>query len=142
MKGRYIITGVALAAAVAAGTPAWAVKVKSGAVSGAAKSGASGPQTGSGTVTVIDDATAPSTASSSVFVITSVCVNAENPSQVITVQSNPAGSVWLRLATGTDWSNCKHFEPGLIVPAGADVQCDYAGVQNWSCTVSGIVTKE
>ncbi len=121
--------------------PAHAVSVK-GTIKGQLKSGSTGVFPLGGTQTVIAAATAPATVAGSglVFVATDLCMYNSTGTNPVTFAAGATHLV--TLVSPNPYSPvCQHFDPGLLVPEGADLTCTLSTSNPSSCTATGIVTK-
>lgn len=112
-------------------------------VKGLVKSG-SGTGVGTTGVTVIDNTLAPSTAAGSgeVFVLLQACFKVDAGVNTVTLAAGAGVSVPFAASNSNAGSGCQSFAPGYVVPEGTDVTCAATGTANFSCTVSGVVTKK
>ena len=106
----------------------------------------SGSQTGAGTtpLTVIDNTVAPSTTAGSgeVFVLLQACFKVDTGTNTVTLAAGTGVSVPFAASNSNAGTGCQSFAPGYVVPEGTDVTCAATGTANFSCTVSGVVTKK
>ena len=102
----------------------------------------SGSATGTGTtpVTVITASTDPSTASGSgnVLVLSQACFQVTTGTVTLTAGTL---SVPFAFANANGGTGCQSFEPGYVIPEGTDVACVATGTAGFTCSASGVVTK-
>ncbi len=102
-----------------------------------------GSQTGTGTtpVTLIANTDLPSTASGTkkVLVLSQACFQVAAGNTVTLT----AGSIVVPFAyaNANGGTACLSFGPGYVVPEDTDVTCAATGTNNFTCSVSGVVTR-